>query len=219
MPRDPFIREKFIREHTAARKLAKEYFERYPKDRYQTEVESWRNLQSSNIEFTMKRLREPKPPSARCAKTAAGFAKPIPVDHGKASTPAPAAPPELLVRAVTRVTLIQHRGCRRALRPNLTRRAGAIDDRQWLETTLRRSDSPARRPPARHPTRCRQVHTDLPKADQQLDEWQTAIEALIMAAEGRGPLMHARIGMMRALNRHVECSILIAKTSSGESAS
>jgi hypothetical protein len=59
MPRDPFIREKFTREHTAARKLAKEYFERYPKDRYQTEVESWRHLQSSNIEFTMKRLREP----------------------------------------------------------------------------------------------------------------------------------------------------------------
>ena len=28
-------------------------------DRYQTEVESWRNLQSANIEFTMKRLREP----------------------------------------------------------------------------------------------------------------------------------------------------------------
>ena len=27
---------------------------------------------------------------------------------------------------------------------------------------------------------------------------------LIMAAEGRGPLMHARIGMLRALNRHVE---------------
>jgi hypothetical protein len=27
--------------------------------RYQTEVESWRELQSQNIEFTMKRLREP----------------------------------------------------------------------------------------------------------------------------------------------------------------
>jgi len=27
---------------------------------------------------------------------------------------------------------------------------------------------------------------------------------LIMAAEDRGPLMHARIGMLRALNRHVE---------------
>jgi hypothetical protein len=59
MPRDPFIREKFTKEHVAARKLAKEYFERYPKDRYKTEVESWRNLQSSNIEFAMKRLREP----------------------------------------------------------------------------------------------------------------------------------------------------------------
>jgi hypothetical protein len=46
--------------------------------------------------------------------------------------------------------------------------------------------------------------TELPKADQQLDEWQTAVEALMMVAEGRGPLMHARIGMLRALNRHVE---------------
>ena len=46
--------------------------------------------------------------------------------------------------------------------------------------------------------------TRLPKAEQQRDEWQTAIEALIMAAEDRGPLMHARMGMLRALNRHVE---------------
>jgi hypothetical protein len=47
------------RERSAARKLAHEYFERFPKDRYQTEIESWRLLQSANIEFTMKRLREP----------------------------------------------------------------------------------------------------------------------------------------------------------------
>ena len=59
MSRDPFIREKFTRERSAARKVAAEYFERFPKDRYQTEVESWRNLQSANIEFTMKRLRDP----------------------------------------------------------------------------------------------------------------------------------------------------------------
>jgi hypothetical protein len=52
---DPFIREKFTKERSAARKLAAEYFQRFPKDRYQTEVESWRNLQSANIEFTMKR--------------------------------------------------------------------------------------------------------------------------------------------------------------------
>ncbi len=59
MPRDPFIREKFTPERTAARKLAAEYFQHFPKERYQTEVESWRDLQSQNIEFTMKRLREP----------------------------------------------------------------------------------------------------------------------------------------------------------------
>jgi hypothetical protein len=43
----------------------------------------------------------------------------------------------------------------------------------------------------------------LQKAAQDLDEWQTATEALLKAAEDLGPLMHARIGMLRALNRHV----------------
>jgi hypothetical protein len=46
--------------------------------------------------------------------------------------------------------------------------------------------------------------TSLPKAEQNLDEWQAVVEALIMAAEGRGPVMHSRIGMLRALNRNVE---------------
>lgn len=44
----------------------------------------------------------------------------------------------------------------------------------------------------------------LPKAEQTAPEWQAATEALIMAAEDKGPLMHARIGVMRALNRNVE---------------
>jgi hypothetical protein len=56
------IREKFTKERSAARKLAAEYFEKFPKDRYQTVVERWRHLQSQNIEFTMKRLREPIAP-------------------------------------------------------------------------------------------------------------------------------------------------------------
>lgn len=59
MPRDSFIREKYTMERSAARKHAADYFHRYPKDKYQTEVESWRHLQSENIEFTLKRLREP----------------------------------------------------------------------------------------------------------------------------------------------------------------
>jgi hypothetical protein len=41
----------------------------------------------------------------------------------------------------------------------------------------------------------------LPKATQQQQRWQTAVENLINAAEtGGGWLMFARIGMMRALN-------------------
>ena len=44
----------------------------------------------------------------------------------------------------------------------------------------------------------------LSKAEQDLDEWQTAIGCLIAAAEGRDFLMHARIGVLRALNRNVE---------------
>ena len=57
--RDPYIREKFTKEQSFARQHAKEYFAKYPKDRFQTEIESWRELQSRNIEYTMKRLREP----------------------------------------------------------------------------------------------------------------------------------------------------------------
>jgi hypothetical protein len=44
----------------------------------------------------------------------------------------------------------------------------------------------------------------LPKADQDLEEWQTAIGCLIGAAEGRDVMMHARIGVLRALNRNAE---------------
>jgi hypothetical protein len=58
--RDPYIREKYTREVKTARAVARDYFERFPKDRYETSVESWRHLQCDNYEFTMKRLREPK---------------------------------------------------------------------------------------------------------------------------------------------------------------
>jgi hypothetical protein len=40
----------------------------------------------------------------------------------------------------------------------------------------------------------------LPADEQQLAHWHVAIEVLIAAAEDRGPLMHARIGMLRAIN-------------------
>jgi hypothetical protein len=44
----------------------------------------------------------------------------------------------------------------------------------------------------------------LPKAEHSAPEWQAAMEALILVAETDGPTMLARIGIMRALNRHVE---------------
>jgi len=46
--------------------------------------------------------------------------------------------------------------------------------------------------------------TKLPKAEQKHERWQTAMSCLIMAAERRGPLLNAQIGMMQALHRHVE---------------
>lgn len=41
--------------------------------------------------------------------------------------------------------------------------------------------------------------TKLSKREQRRDEWQTAVRCLIEAAEDRGPILHARIGMLRAL--------------------
>jgi hypothetical protein len=45
---------------------------------------------------------------------------------------------------------------------------------------------------------------ELPKAEHSAPEWQAAMEVLILIAETGRPAMLARIGVMRALNRHVE---------------
>jgi hypothetical protein len=44
--------------------------------------------------------------------------------------------------------------------------------------------------------------TKLPKAEHDADEWQAAMEALILVAEHNGPTMFARIGVLQALNRY-----------------
>jgi len=46
--------------------------------------------------------------------------------------------------------------------------------------------------------------TRLPKPEHDAEEWQAAMQALLLVAEHDGPTMFARIGVMRALNRHVE---------------
>jgi hypothetical protein len=46
--------------------------------------------------------------------------------------------------------------------------------------------------------------TELPRAEHEAAEWQAAMGALILVAMSGGPTMFARIGVMRALNRHIE---------------
>jgi hypothetical protein len=46
--------------------------------------------------------------------------------------------------------------------------------------------------------------TKLPKAEHDAEEWQAAMQALLPVAEHDGPTMFARIGVMQAINRHVE---------------
>jgi hypothetical protein len=54
--RDSFRRETFALPREAARAKAREFFRRFPKAAYMTEIESWRELPDGAIEFTMRRL-------------------------------------------------------------------------------------------------------------------------------------------------------------------
>jgi len=43
--------------------------------------------------------------------------------------------------------------------------------------------------------------TELPKVEHDADQWQAAMQALLLVAEHDGPTMMARIAMMKALHR------------------
>nr|WP_299495865.1 hypothetical protein [uncultured Rhizobium sp.] len=51
-----FVRETFCLTRDEARAKAREWFDAFPKAAYWTEVESWRQLDGDQIEFTMRRL-------------------------------------------------------------------------------------------------------------------------------------------------------------------
>jgi hypothetical protein len=53
---DGWRRQTFRLPREEARATAQEWFERYPKAAYMTEVESWRVLENGLIEFTLRRL-------------------------------------------------------------------------------------------------------------------------------------------------------------------
>ncbi len=49
-------RESFCLPRHEAREKAREWFERFPKAAYMTEIESWRELADDRIEFVIRRL-------------------------------------------------------------------------------------------------------------------------------------------------------------------
>jgi len=49
-------RETFCLPRGEAREKAREWFERFPKAAYMTEIESWRELADDRIEFVIRRL-------------------------------------------------------------------------------------------------------------------------------------------------------------------
>jgi hypothetical protein len=57
--------------------------------------------------------------------------------------------------------------------------------------------------------------TELPKAEHDADEWQAAMKVLLLVAEHDGPAMFARIGVMKALNRHAERVFAASRNQTG----
>jgi hypothetical protein len=55
-PSDGFLRETFKLPREQARLTARSFLTRYPKEGYMSAVESWRELPTGDIEFTMRRL-------------------------------------------------------------------------------------------------------------------------------------------------------------------
>ena len=53
---DTWRRETFCLPRAEARDKAREWFDRYPKAAYMTEIEYWRELADGQIEFVMRRL-------------------------------------------------------------------------------------------------------------------------------------------------------------------
>jgi hypothetical protein len=130
--------------------------------------------------------------------TAAGFAKTIPISLGSALVRASVAVPACPVPNAIRATRITRHGCHPALAtmtmPRVTNWSREFEDPIPLpkgKTLITLRDAA-------------QYITKLPKAEHNAFEWQAAMEALILVAEHEGPTMFARVGVMRALNRHVE---------------
>lgn len=54
---DGYVREAFTQPRADARQTARAFLDRFPKEAYMSEVETWRELAGDEIEFTMRRLK------------------------------------------------------------------------------------------------------------------------------------------------------------------
>jgi hypothetical protein len=54
--KDTWRRETYTLKRGEAREKARDYFLKFPKAAYMTEIESWRELSGDRIEFTIRRL-------------------------------------------------------------------------------------------------------------------------------------------------------------------
>jgi hypothetical protein len=106
-------------------------------------------------------------------------------------SPASLAAPKVRTRGRTSIGL------------NSTKRAGAISGKGWK----RPFDEPIPLPrggPLVTLEDAGTYITKLPKAEHMTTEWQSAMKALILVATLGAPMMFARVGVMKGLNRHVE---------------
>jgi hypothetical protein len=104
---------------------------------------------------------------------------------------------------VTYLMRTARRGCRMASGQSSTKRAGVISARGWK----RPFEDPIPLPRGRQIVTLEDAGkyiTKLPKAEHEAPEWQAAMEVLMLVARLNGPTMMARIGVMKALNRHVK---------------
>ena len=53
---DTFKRQTYALPRDLARAMARDWFKKFPKAAYDTQVESWRDTPDGKIEFTMRRL-------------------------------------------------------------------------------------------------------------------------------------------------------------------
>ena len=91
-------------------------------------------------------------------------------------------------RGATRSMMALTRGCRRVLRLNSIRKDGAISNRGWA----RKFDDPIPVAKGKELVTLRDAAlyiAKLPKAEHDAEEWQVAMEALLLVAEHGGPPM------------------------------